>query len=129
MVVDDPLLIWSIDLLSGKADSVLMDDIVVQRLSICVVWHFAKQRFTVFFPLHKNYLEGLSTRLCLGSRRRSGVVARVSDYCGQEVPGTNPTVGVRLWVSLFASITSPHPGVKGVPSQRKRYLCLCSLLR
>jgi hypothetical protein len=46
---------------------------------------------------------------------------------GQEVPGSNPSVGVRHWVSLFALITSPHPGVKGVPSRQKRYLCLCSL--
>jgi hypothetical protein len=36
----------------------------------------------------------------------------------QKVQGSNPTVSVtvRLWVSLFASIASPHPGVKGAPS-------------
>jgi hypothetical protein len=29
---------------------------------------------------------------------------------GQEVPGSNSAVGMRLWV--FAFITSPNPGVK-----------------
>jgi hypothetical protein len=44
----------------------------------------------------------------------------------QEVPGSNPTIGVRLWVSLFASIASPRPGVKGVPySSGIESICVC----
>jgi hypothetical protein len=31
-------------------------------------------------------------------------------------------VRIPLWVSLFALITSPHPGVKGVPSRQKDIL-------
>jgi hypothetical protein len=37
---------------------------------------------------------------------------------GKEVPGLNPTVGMILWVSVLASIASPHPGVKGYQTAR-----------
>ena len=73
----------------------------------------AQEQYTDTQKTKQLMTQNYTLLLCLSDGlvgSRSGVVARVSDQ-QSEVPGSNPTVAVRLQAGLFALITSFDPGV------------------
>jgi hypothetical protein len=71
-------------------------------------------RLAIELKLKESMLPVVAARVCC---TRAVVVKWLGSLAsGQEVPGSDPAVGVILWVSLFATPASPRQ-VLGVPWQ------------